>query len=99
MTWETGNIINGFIFTFVWFFQVITPYMFLEVVGQWKNVLWKKVFVKFCKFHRKTLVLESLCSKVTALKPRNFIKKRLQHRRFLVKIVKFLRKPILLGDR
>ena len=53
----------------------------------------KSVFLKFRKFHRKTLVLESLLNKVT--KNYNFIKKRLQHRNFLVEFVKFLRSTIL----
>ena len=41
-----------------------------------------------CNIHRKTLIF---CS----LKVCNFIKKRLQHRRFPVNIAKFLRAPIL----
>ena len=53
----------------------------------------KRVFLKFRKFHRKTLVLESLLNKVT--KDYNFIKKRLQHRYFLVEFVNFLRPTIL----
>ena len=40
---------------------------------------------KFHKFHMKTPVLEFF----------KFIKKRLQHRYFSVKLVKLLRKPIL----
>ena len=47
-----------------------------------------RVFCKkwFCKFHRKTCVLNLSC---------NFIKKQLQHRCFCVKFVTFLRIPIL----
>ena len=42
-------------------------------------VLLKKVFLKlFCKFHRKTAVLESLFNKAAGFQPCNFIKKRLQ---------------------
>ena len=55
----------------------------------------KDVLKKFCKFHRKTHVIESLFSKVVGLKDCNFTKKRLQHRCFPVKFAKFLRTPIL----
>ena len=48
---------------------------------------------KSLKFHRKTPVLESLIKKVADLKAWNFIKKRLQHKYFPVKFVKFLRTP------
>ena len=42
-------------------------------------------------FHLKTSVVEFLFKKVAALKARNFIKKKLQHRCFAVNITKFLR--------
>ena len=45
----------------------------------------------FCKFHSKITVLESLFNKVAGLEDCNFIKKILQHRRFPVKLAKFLR--------
>ena len=45
--------------------------------------------------HRKTPVLESLFYKVETPQACNFIKKRLIHRCFLVKLAKFLRTPIL----
>ena len=48
----------------------------------------------FCKFDRKTPVLESLLNKVADLKDCKFIKKRLQHWCFLVKFAKFLRTHI-----
>ena len=44
----------------------------------------------FCKFHRKTSMLESLFNKVSGLK---FIKKKLQHRCFPVKVTKLFRTP------
>ena len=47
--------------------------------------------LKFCKFHRKTSVLESLFNKATGLKACNPIKKRLQHKCFPIKFAKFLR--------
>ena len=49
----------------------------------------------FIIFTGKTPVLKSLFNKVTGLKACNFIKRNLQHRCFLVNIVKFLRTPIL----
>ena len=49
---------------------------------------------KFRKIHRKTPLLESLFNKVVAQKACNFIKKRLQHRRFPVNIAKRLRTAI-----
>ena len=57
----------------------------------------KKVFLKFHKFHRKTLVLESLFNKVAGLKVWKFIKKRLQHKCFPVKFMKFSRTPIFIN--
>ena len=49
---------------------------------------------KFCNVHRETPVLESF-DKVAGLQTCNFIKTRLQHKCFLVKIAKFFRTPIL----
>ena len=43
----------------------------------------------------KTLVLESLFAKVAGPQAWNFIKKKIQHRCFTVKILKFLRAPFL----
>ena len=57
------------------------------------DVLQNKCSWNFCKFHRKTLVLESPFNKVTGFQASNFIKKRLQHRCFPVKFAKFLRTP------
>ena len=60
-----------------------------------------KIFFKinvlkfFCNIYRKTPVLELLFNKVTGLEVCCFIKKRLQHRYFLVNIAKCLRTPIL----
>ena len=47
------------------------------------------------KFHRKTPMLESAFNKIAGVQAYNFIKRRLQHRCFAVKIPKFLRTPIL----
>ena len=55
----------------------------------------KSCFVRFGKFHRKTTVIESLFNKVADLQACNFTKKRLQHRCFPVKFVKFFRTTIL----
>ena len=48
---------------------------------------------KFCKFDRKTpkRLQQSVFNKVAGLHACNFVKKRLQHRWYLVKFVKFLR--------
>ena len=48
---------------------------------------------KFCKFYRKTSVLDSLFNKAAGLKACNPIKERLQHRCFPMKFEKFLRTP------
>ena len=53
------------------------------------DVLQNKFSEKFRKFHIKTTVLESLFQAC------NFIKKRLQHRCFPVKFVKFTKTPFL----
>ena len=49
----------------------------------------KKMFLKFCKFHRKTSVPESL------LRPTNLLEKRLWYRCFSVNPAKLLRTPFL----
>ena len=51
------------------------------------NVFQNRCFWKFCKFHRKTPVLESLFNK--------HFYKRLQHRFSAAKFVKFVRTPFL----
>ena len=55
----------------------------------------KKMFLKNSKIHLKTPVLESLFNRVSGLRPAALLKKRLQHRCFLVNFVKFLRTPFL----
>ena len=54
------------------------------------GTLWKRCSEKYCFIHRKTTVLKSLFNKVSDLQSYNFIKKGLQHRRFLVNVIKFL---------
>ena len=67
-----------------WLFRVVL-FFYISIYGSsHRSCSVKMVFLKFRKFYRKTPVLESL-----------FIKKRLQHRCFLVKFAKFLRTPIL----
>ena len=66
--------------------------IFLEAVT--RNVLQKKLLLKYRNIHRKTPVLESLFNEVAVLKACNFIIKRLQYRCFSVKNAKFLRTPI-----
>ena len=53
------------------------------------------MFLKVLQYPQETPVLESLFKKVASLKVCNFIKKRPQHRCFLVNIAKFLKLPIL----
>ena len=67
--------------------------IFLEAVT--RNVLQKKLLLKYRNIHRKTPVLESLFNEAAVLKACNFIIKRLQYRCFSVKNAKFLRTPIL----
>ena len=43
--------------------------------------------------HRKTIVLESLFNRLAGFKTCDFLKKRLQHRCFFVKLAKLLRTP------
>ena len=47
--------------------------------------------LKFCKFHKKISVLESIFNKAAGLKVCNSIKKRLQHSCLPVKLAKFLK--------
>ena len=49
------------------------------------------IFYAKIKSHRKAPVLDSLFNKVAGQKACNFIKKRLQHKCFPVKFVKFLK--------
>ena len=61
-----------------------------------RNMFCKKRCSKtFCKFHRKTPMLQSLFNNVAGLQACIFIKKRLQHKCFPVNIAIFLRTPIL----
>ena len=56
----------------------------------------KKAILKhFVIFTRKQLCRRLFFNKVAGHQTRNFIKKRLQHRYFLVNIGKFIRRPIL----
>ena len=55
------------------------------------DVLQSKCSLEVRNVHRKTAVLESLFNKVGTLEARNFIKKKLQHRCFSVKLSKFLK--------
>ena len=52
----------------------------------------KRYSKKFHNIQRKALVLESLFNKIGVLQASSFVKKRLQHRDFLVNIAKRLRK-------
>ena len=74
----------------------------LEECQEFEKKVQKQAFTDFLqdrcyynlrKFYRKTLVLESLFNKVAGFQACKFIKKRLQHKCFSVKFVKFLRSP------
>ena len=78
--------------------KTISPRKLEEVVmikfcqkQSFADVLQSGCSEKLRKFHRKNPVLESLPNKVVCLMVCNFVKKRLQHRCFLVKFHKFLR--------
>ena len=67
---------------------------YLQVLKQkqpFANVLQNRCSEEFHNIHRKTPMLESLFNNVADLKACGFIKKRLQHRCFLVNIPRFLR--------
>ena len=68
-----------------WTFQIQTPEVFYK----------KSCSETFRNIYRKTPLLESVSNTVTGMKACNFVKKRLQHRCFLVNIAKFWRTPIL----
>ena len=55
--------------------------------------LCERVLLCFCSFFLMAPVFKSLLNKVASLQNSNFIKKRCQHRCFLVRFAKFLRTP------
>ena len=63
--------------------------MFSSPSQMFFKISFLKMF-SFFKYHRRTSVLESLFNKVRGIQACNFIKKRLQHRCFLVKLAPFL---------
>ena len=83
---------------FVWFslicLEIIQPFNHFQ--KQPPEVFHKESYSQtFCDIHRKTPVQGSIFNKVEVHQACNFIKKRLQHRYFLVNIVKFIRRTIL----
>ena len=64
---------------------ILTYTLFSEAAT--RDVIWKKVYLKICKFHRKTPVLDSLFKRVAGLK--------INTGAFLWKFAKFLRTSIL----
>ena len=60
-----------------------------------EQLFWNRCFLKLCKIHLKTSLLESLFNNVAGLMAWNFIKKRLWHRYFPVNFLQFLKKPYL----
>ena len=65
----------------------------VNIVRTSRLQLFFKISVLKNLFHFKTSMVEFLFNKVAALKACNFIKKKLQHKCFLVNIAKFLRTP------
>ena len=57
--------------------------------------MWPNPQLQISQISQEIPVLESLINKVVGLNACNLIKKRLKHRYFPVKFVKFLRTPIL----
>ena len=55
--------------------------------------LCERLLLCFCSFFLMAPVFKSLLNKVASLQNCNFIKKRCQHRCFLVRFAKFLRTP------
>ena len=60
-----------------------------------RGVLWKKLFIKIFATLTGKHLCWSLFNKVAGLQACNFIKKRLQHRRFPLVKVKFLKTPMM----
>ena len=74
--------------------QTVLKYLIMSIKRNNRSQIFLKVgaLKNFRKIHRETPLLESLFNKVVSLQACNFIKKRLQHRRFALNIAKFLRK-------
>ena len=71
-----------------------------SIIWWWSEAATRDALQKICSkifsnIHRKILVLESFFDKVPGLQVYNFIKKRLQHRYFVVNNAKFLRTVLL----
>ena len=78
--------------------KAFTNSFFINLQKQSLQMFFKiRVFKKFCKLHRKALVLESLFKKTCKLKACNFVEKRLQHSCFPVRFTKFLKASFFNG--
>ena len=66
-----------------------------QVQKQPPKVFYKKLFLGILQYSQENIWLESLFIKVARLRDWHFVKKRLQHKCFLVNILKFLRTSIL----
>ena len=66
-------------------------YLFLIQTQPFADGFQNRCSEGYPNIHRKTPVLESLFDKAAGLKAFNFIKKRVQHRRFPVNIAKSLK--------
>ena len=65
-------------------FSIMNRKFFYHSKTATRGVLWQKLFLKISQYSQENVFIK-----------KNFIKKRLQHRRFPVKIAKFLRTPTI----
>ena len=72
-----------------------TVHVFSWEVVKLSEAAFRRRSSKFRNIHRKPPVLEFVLNKLAGLQANNFIKKRLQHRCFLVNITKFLEHAFL----
>ena len=76
--------------------RLLKDYFVSDKNSRFADVLQNRYSLKFIKFYRKTPMLEPLFNKLAYLQVYNFIKKRLQHWCFPVKIEKFLRTTLFI---
>ena len=105
MSSKTFFYLKSYLFLVSVFWVYVMKVLFLEEKVQiasklqkqpCADVLQNRCSEKIRKFS-KTPVLESLVNRIAGLQARSFVKKRLQHRCFLVKIAKYLRATNFLG--
>ena len=82
------------------YFLICLIIVIRKLIFTWEAVAWmcsvkKGVFRNFTKFPGKHLCYSVFLNKVAGLRPVALLKKRLWHRRYAVKFVKFVRTPLL----